>query len=287
MNLDEYLDRIGFAGKPEPDFSTLESLMRAHLAAVPFENLDQQLGVPVSTDVQAAFDKIVRRKRGGWCFEVNALFGWALSEIGFQIQTLAGHVGRDETAGSSTADHMCLLVDCSERYLVDVGFGGSLIEPLSLASKRMAQPPYTVGITQAAGEYHRFTEQADGKTSSFDFPLTPVGSNYFDAISQHLQTNENSPFKRTLTVQQRHATSHVVLRGRVLRRIGTGGSRESVLNSGRELADCIDSEFGLYIPEIASVWPKIEERHVELFGATNTMTKIDVAAIHTAIEGEK
>ena len=83
MKLSRYLHRVGFSGSLRSSPSTLAELLRCHVLSVPFENLDVQLGIPVTMDAEAAFDKIVERGRGGWCYEQNGLFGWALSEIGF------------------------------------------------------------------------------------------------------------------------------------------------------------------------------------------------------------
>jgi N-hydroxyarylamine O-acetyltransferase len=71
MDLQAYFDRIGFAGPARPDLATLRAIHRAHLLAVPYENLDVQLGRPVTLDPAHAFDKIVRRRRGGWCYEMK------------------------------------------------------------------------------------------------------------------------------------------------------------------------------------------------------------------------
>jgi N-hydroxyarylamine O-acetyltransferase len=97
--------------------------MQAHLLAVPFENLDVQLGVAVSTRPEDAYEKVVRRRRGGWCFELNGLFKWALTEIGFEVQSLAGVVGRVASEPPQEPDHLLLRVDCDEPLFVDVGFG--------------------------------------------------------------------------------------------------------------------------------------------------------------------
>ena len=76
MKLQRYLDRINYGGSLEPSFATLAALQKAHVCSVPFENLDVQLGRPLSTSIQEAYEKIVINMRGGWCYEQNGLFGW-------------------------------------------------------------------------------------------------------------------------------------------------------------------------------------------------------------------
>ena len=85
MNVDTYLKRIGYSQPIRPDRATLDGLVQAHLYNVPFENLDQQIGVWVSAELDRVYEKIVHRNRGGWCFELNGLFGWLLKEIGFDV----------------------------------------------------------------------------------------------------------------------------------------------------------------------------------------------------------
>ena len=147
MDLSAYLDRIAFTGDPRPDRATLDALMHAHLMAVPFENLDQQLGRRVTTNLTAAYAKVVDRQRGGWCFELNGLFGWALAEIGFEVDSLAAFVDRDPAA-PRPASHKCLRVQCGEPLLVDVGFGGSQLQPVPLRPGETQQPPYQFAISE-------------------------------------------------------------------------------------------------------------------------------------------
>ena len=97
MDLDAYLARIGYAGTPRVDLETLGAIHRAHLLAIPYENLDVQLGRPGDVSLRHAFDKLVTARRGGWCYEMNGLLGWALNEIGFtgyRTGHLTGQAGR-------------------------------------------------------------------------------------------------------------------------------------------------------------------------------------------------
>ncbi len=265
MDLSAYLDRIAFTGDPRPDRATLDALMRAHLLAVSFENLDQQLGRRVTTDLPAAYAKIVDRRRGGWCFELNGLFGWALAEIGFEVDSLAAYVDRDPAA-PRPASHKCLRVRCGEPLLVDVGFGGSLLQPLPIRPGEAEQPPYQFAIAEQEDGFLRFTERSEAGASSFDFRLTPVGDRHFDAVSDQLQTDEDSPFRLNLTAQRRFPDRHLVLRGRVLSDIGPDGVNKRVLESADALVACLRDRFGLDVPEVASIWPRIVARHEELFG---------------------
>lgn len=125
-----YLSRIGFEGEPTLDVATLEALQRAHLTAVPFENLHVANGIGVRTDLEWSVPKIVDQGRGGWCFEANGAFAALLEDLGFDVSRLGAAV---LLAGpNQVIDHLTIEVRLDEAYLVDVGFGDSFIRPLRL-----------------------------------------------------------------------------------------------------------------------------------------------------------
>ena len=116
MRLADYLDRIAYPGEPRPVLADLTALLRAHVFSIPFENLDVQLGRRLTTGIVPAYEKIVTRQRGGWCYEQNGLFGWALATIGFDVTRVAASVMRAERGEVSHDNHLTLLVRC-EDYL--------------------------------------------------------------------------------------------------------------------------------------------------------------------------
>lgn len=133
MNIRSYLDRIGFDGPVRLSVETLFGLHRTHLLTVPFENLDIHWGNPIVLGEQALWDKIVLRKRGGFCYELNGMFAWLLQEIGFEVTYLNGRVYNQEGKRGREFDHLTLSVNIpgeKPNWLVDVGFGDSFFEPL-------------------------------------------------------------------------------------------------------------------------------------------------------------
>jgi N-hydroxyarylamine O-acetyltransferase len=113
LNLDAYLKRIGYTKPVRADLATLRGIHRAHQFAVPFDNLDVQLRLPVVLDLEACFDKIVRRRRGGWCYELNGVVGWALRQIGYRVTRLSAGVMREHLGDAQLGNHLCLLVELS------------------------------------------------------------------------------------------------------------------------------------------------------------------------------
>ncbi|WP_162627852.1 arylamine N-acetyltransferase family protein, partial [Mycolicibacterium setense] len=93
LDLAAYFDRIGYQGPASADVETLRNVVAAHGRSIPFENLDPLLGVPVSDlSAQALGDKLITRRRGGYCYEHNGLLGYALDELGYGVERLAGRV---------------------------------------------------------------------------------------------------------------------------------------------------------------------------------------------------
>ena len=266
MRLRDYFERIAWAGGTAPTLDTLGALMRAHNHNVPFENLDVQLGRALTTKVEDAYDKIVIAGRGGWCYEQNGLFGWALSQIGFDVRRIAASVMRAQRGLSSHANHLTLLVsvpDDDRRWLADVGFGGSLLWPIPLQEGTHYHAPYTVGLRQLDDGFWQFRERLGEDEFSFDFEDVPADEEAMSLRCQYLQTNPESSFVQTFVCQLRRPDHHVVLRGRVFSIVSSEGRRERVLESADELVATLSDEFGLIAPEEARLWEKICERHLQ------------------------
>src|SRR5215813_1329532 len=135
MNIEAYLKRINYDGPVAPTPETLRALQVAHLLTVPFENLSIHSGEPIVLNEDALFAKIVEKKRGGFCYECNGMFAGLLRTLGFEVAMLGAGVARREGGFGPNFDHMALTVTLAERWLVDVGFGESFVEPLLLDSR--------------------------------------------------------------------------------------------------------------------------------------------------------
>lgn len=265
MKLSAYLDRIGFSGPAAPDRATLEALSRAHLAAVPFENLDVQLGRPLATALPAIFDKIVTRRRGGWCYEQNGLLGWALGEIGFDVRRISAGVLRELRGDAALGNHLALIVTLDVPMLVDVGFGGSLARPLPLAAGERLDSPFTVALSETDG-YWRFAERiGEGDPFTFDFSAEPADETLLARQCAALQGDPDSVFVQNLVVQQRQGDRHLTLRGRVLLERWPGGEAKHLVASAGDFVDVLRTRFALDLPEAARLWDKVCARHAVLF----------------------
>ena len=133
MDCTAYLARIGYQGSIEPTLSVLRDLQRCHLYSVPFENLDIHLGVPIRLDLGDIYKKIVKQRRGGFCYELNGVYFELLRSLGFNASRVSARVFDREKGFGQEFDHLAIIVHLGkEAYLTDVGFGRFAMHPLQI-----------------------------------------------------------------------------------------------------------------------------------------------------------
>lgn len=268
MNLQAYLDRVAFAGRPRPDLDTLTRLHRGHAENIPYENLDVQLARPVTRDLAAIFEKLVVRRRGGWCYEMNGLLGWALDEIGFNVTRMAGGVGRAVRGDAAIGNHLILRVDLDRPYLADVGFGDGLIEPVPIAPATVRQGSLTFSLEASAPGWWRFHNDPAVGAMSFDFQNLAADQTLLDERCAWLQSSPESNFVLNAVVQ-RHLPDgrFAMLRGKMLKLFAPDVTTREIA-SADDYVKTLAGVFALDLPEAAKLWPKIEARHRDLFAAS-------------------
>ena len=265
MNLDAYLRRIGLAGAVRADAATLKAVHRAHVQSIPYENPDVQFGTPVTRSAAAAFDKLVTRKRGGWCYEMNGLLGWALEEIGFKVERLAGGVRRDEIGDVMVGNHLVLLVQLEELWLVDAGFGDGLIEAIPLRTGAFQNGPYQCRIEEIGGGWMRYFSDPRTGGPTFDFNRDVTDEALLENNCRFLQTSEESPFVLNAVVQRWLPDRHISIRGRVLSELGAGDKSTTTIATADDYVCLLKSRFNLDFPQAAALWPQICARHEDVF----------------------
>jgi len=248
MNIDAYLDRIRYDGPRIPGAETLRRLHVAHLQAVPFENLSIHGGEPIVLDDGALFEKIVTRRRGGFCYELNGLFAALLRELGFPVAMLSAGVARADGTFSPEFDHMALQVDLEERWLADVGFGDSFREPLRLDS-REEQVEGRVAYRIDSGEDGRLILARRGEDGEwkpeYRFGLRPyVYADYAEMCRFH-QTSPDSHFTRNRICSLATPDGRVSLSGMKLITTRDGHREERVLADDHEYAEALQHHFGI------------------------------------------
>ncbi|MEU6314811.1 arylamine N-acetyltransferase [Streptomyces sp. NPDC047014] len=257
LDLDGYLEAVGFTGERAPSLAVLRALHRAHVTALRFENFDSVLGVAVALDVPSVQDKLVRRGRGGYCYEHVVLFAAALERLGFAFTALTGRV----TLGSqkvTPATHALLLVETAgdgRRWLCDVGFGAGPLEPVELADGarseaggwrlRMERRPGAFGIDHWWLHQHG----PGGWTDRHTFTLTPQYPVDYVGGSHYVGTHPRSPFTRRPIAQRFDAGRHLMLDGLLLTTTLPDGTRTEESVPPGELGRLLREGFGIAVDE--------------------------------------
>ncbi len=176
---------------------TLRHLHLAHLEQVPFENLDIHLGRPISLELPLLYDKIARRRRGGFCYELNGLFAWLLSRLGYEVDLLSARVYGPQGLGLER-DHLALRARAGGNWLADVGFGDSFLEPLPLEpGLEVVQRGTSYRLTEADDQWTLHQQHpGSGWTPQYLFTLRPYQLEDFTPMCQFHQTDPASPFTR-------------------------------------------------------------------------------------------
>lgn len=255
-----YLARVGHYGPLSPTLETLRALHRAHLTAIPYENLDIHLGRPLTLDRQATFAKLVDENRGGWCFEMNGTFGWVLESLGFDVRYVAGAVRRADRGASALDSHLVLIVTIDRPYIVDVGFGDGFFEPLPLEPGRYRQHSLEFGVSRD-GEWWRVHNHEYGGADSYDFTVQPRSIESFAAKCHELQTVAESSFVKATVCGRYDHHGLVVLRGAVLREVRNGVLASRVIADAGDYLRVLRDRFNLAPVGVATLWPTMHARH--------------------------
>ena len=261
MDIQHYLDRIGYTGPINVDFETLSGLHRQHLLTIPYENLDIHLGRPILLDEAAFFNKLVGQKRGGWCYEMNGLLASVLKEIGFKVRFLSGSV-RDAVENTPIGNHLVLLVELDQPYIADVGFGDGFLEPLPLCEGNYTQGFLNFRI-EKQGEHWVVHNHPAGGAKRFDFTLEPYKLDAFENMCHHLQTSPQSGFTQKTVCQRPTAGKIYTLRGAVLKIVDEQGTHERFVESQADYAFLLKEHFGLDFEDISGLWAKVWASHQE------------------------
>jgi N-hydroxyarylamine O-acetyltransferase len=265
-DLKDYLDRIGYAGAIAADLETLRALHRAHILAVPYENLDVQLGRPLTAGREAAWDKIVGRRRGGWCYEMNGTFGLALELAGFDVTRVAGGVGRGGAPGMA-GNHLVNLVRLGDEvWIADVGLADGPRDPFRLEAHAFSAAGFDFRVEDLGDGGWRLHNHAFGAAPYFDFRPELADEDLLERVCLAIQTNPESP-KKLNALAMRHTPEGLLqLRGRVLREIRADGTvTETLIDTAEDWARLLSERFGLDLPEATSLWPRVSARHEALF----------------------
>lgn len=267
IDLDAYFARIGYAGPTNATLATLHAIVAHHVTAIPFENLDVLLGRPIQLDPARLQEKLIRDRRGGYCFEQNGLLLLVLQALGFQATPLPARVRLQQSRDFvPPRTHLCLRVDVAgEPWLADVGIGGlSLASAIRLDSTGEQLTPHEQRrLLREDGRFFHQAKLEDGWADVYEFTLEVMHPIDCELANWWTSTSPTSKFRQSLTVALAgSAGTRRTIRNRdfTIRR-GPEIIERRELVSPAELVEVLAQHFGLIFPagtcfgEPGSAWP--------------------------------
>lgn len=257
-----YLERIGVdpGSVTEASVASLTRVQQAHLTAVPFENLSivgdprsSHEGAGVTLDPEGLYEKIVERRRGGYCYELNGLFTRLLSSLGFVVDRLPARIVGADGDGLPPANHHAVAVDLDRRYLVDVGMGPpGLRRPVPIGGAvETGDARWRVIESDRPEVDHRLQFRRPADETWRDRYLVrdqPVDLGYFRATNDYLQAAEASPFTDGVIVTIATETGYLRATPAALEVLTPDGTLEHPLDPG-EWHRVLAAYFGLVLPD--------------------------------------
>jgi N-hydroxyarylamine O-acetyltransferase len=245
-----YLDRLGAERPPVLDGTALRVLHRAHLLAVPFENLSIHLAEPISLAEDDLTDKIVTRRRGGFCYELNGAFAALLQALGAQVVRVAARVYGDGGPGPPF-DHLALVVrpaDGSGPWLADVGFGSHSTYPLHYDRRDEQDDP---------GGRFQLADTPDGDVNvlrdgqpQYRIERRERSLADFTPTCWWQQTSPESHFTRSTICSRLTEDGRISISGRTLIRTSGGSRTEQQLPADRAVLAAYRDHFGIALDRV-------------------------------------
>ncbi|GAA1668715.1 arylamine N-acetyltransferase [Glycomyces endophyticus] len=268
-----YLDRVGVSAPRRPTLHALRRVHRAHVAAMPYENLDIQLGRPIRLDADSLFAKFVAGGRGGYCYEHNGVMALALEAMGFDVRRVLGGVARETEGDGNWWNHMPLVVGFEGRhggdrveYLADAGIGTGFRDPLPVRNGSYRVGAFNFGVWNLGGDAWRCSIDPRVSNLTFDFTLAARRPEEFAERCRELSTSPESPFVKTLTVQNPREDDMWVLRARTLTVYDPrvpDFKTVRVVEDEDAFASLLRGRFNLTLDDadIAALWTKAAAQH--------------------------
>jgi N-hydroxyarylamine O-acetyltransferase len=255
LDLDAYFERIRWGGPTRPGLDTLTGLLRAHMKHIPFENLDVLLGRPVRLDLEGLQEKLVRGRRGGYCFEHGTLFAAVLENLGFRPVRHTARVTLFVPRSLAQRTHMFLNVSLTDgSFVVDPGFGGLAPRaPVPLDGTEVSDGQDSHSVVRD-GRFWLLRALSDGKT--VDAWATTLDEDYpvdFEMANYFIATHPSSPFVNRIMLRAFIDGGSVSVMNRevIVRR---GDQRDTLhLADRRALRDLLAEYFGFDLPELDQV----------------------------------
>lgn len=259
--ISDYLHRIGADRPAVPDAVALRDLQVRHLRTVPFENLSVHLAEEIVLEEGSLVAKVVDRRRGGFCYELNGAFAVLLRELGFRVTLLQARVFKTDGGLGIPYDHLALLVETPapgtgtgpgvERWLADVGFGSHSVHPLAFDERgEQDDPAGTFQVASAPGG--DIDVLRDGRPQ-YRIDQRPCALADFTAGAWYHRTSPDSHFTRSLVCSRDTHDGRITLSGRKLVTTVGGERYERDLAEDAEILAAYREHFGLDLDQVPRV----------------------------------
>lgn len=247
MDTKQYLQRINYAGILNPTFEVLSNLQLMHLMNVPFENLD--IHYKTKIDLKNLFDKIVTRKRGGFCYELNGLFYELLKEIGFTVKMISAKVYSAKTGYSPEFDHMAIVASIkNDNYLVDVGFGDFAFSPIKIELGKETIDRGGIFRIEIFDENYKTVKKKNAEEKfipEYIFSEQERQFEEFYARCNYHQTSNQSHFTQNRICSLPTKDGRITLTGDILKITKNGKVKERHLYNEQEVQQELWNYFGI------------------------------------------
>jgi len=247
LDIQAYLRRLGYNGPLNVSAETLRDLHLAHLYTIPFENLDIHLGHPIVLEEAALFQKIVNRRRGGFCYELNGLFGALLRDLGFRVTLISAEVAQHAGGFSPPYDHLALRVDLEEPWLADVGFGEGFRLPVRLNETSDQVQGDSACLLVHEGDYWILLRRKAGGdwAPQYRFTLAEHEFAEFEERCRYHQSSPESHFTKDRLCTLATPEGRVTLSGMRLITTTGAGRKEQQLKTEAEYAAALSERFAV------------------------------------------
>lgn len=242
-----YLRRIKYDGETEPTVDTLKALHHAQLYTIPFENFDIQLGRDINLNTETIFEKLVHKRRGGYCFELNGIFLMALKSMRFDVRALLGRV---HITGMPTGrGHQIELITIKGRqWIADVGFGADT--PRTPIPLKLIQPTTHDGLTVRLVSDDHFgimlqSLKNDQWINLYSFDLGHVCPADIDYGNHFNSTHPSSLFVSARVAALPVDKGVITLLNNTLKKQAAGKEQVQELSEGQAYLDALKNHFGI------------------------------------------
>ncbi len=247
LDIVKYLERIDYTDVIDVTDDVLRKLHKKHIYQIPFENLDVYYERVFDLTVEKVYNKVVNDVRGGFCYELNLLFHWLLTEIGFSSRIIASRIFNEDGTLGPEFDHMSVYVKTEKEFLIDVGYGDLFVTPIEIKSGVQFDGRNYFQIDKWNTREYLVSMSSDGLNYSkrYTFSLDLVKVADFDIICLDKRTNPNSYFVKNIICTKPTDTGRVtIFNSKLIEKIGEL-KIETPIQSNEKLIQYLKDKFNI------------------------------------------